>query len=66
MPRQGVLLRARACRGIGATFPDTDVDVFDAALAGLLEEVASEPFSVRCRLDAPMRALKDRQQSVKS
>jgi SAM-dependent methyltransferase len=44
--------RMRACRGIGATLDERQVAAFDAEHAALLASLASDPFTVRHRVDA--------------
>lgn len=51
--------RFRACRGIGATLSESEVEAFDAAHAALLNEVAPENFTVLHRLDAHMFSFKN-------
>jgi SAM-dependent methyltransferase len=44
--------RMRACRGVGATLPATEVDAFDRALAAWLDANVAAEFTVRHRVDA--------------
>jgi SAM-dependent methyltransferase len=44
--------RMRACRGVGAALPATEVEAFDAALAAWLDANAPPAFTVRHRIDA--------------
>ncbi len=43
--------RMRACRGIGATLAEAEIEAFDAAHAQLLRERVPDPFTVRHRVD---------------
>jgi SAM-dependent methyltransferase len=52
--------RIRACRGIGAMLPASDVAEFDAAHDALLRRIAPESFTVLHRIDAHLFAFKDR------
>lgn len=44
--------RMRACRGVGATLSEGEVERFDAAHAALLQEIAGPSFTIRHRIDA--------------
>lgn len=44
--------RIRACRGVGASMPPDEVEVFDRALAAMLAELVPAEFTVRHRIDA--------------
>jgi len=44
--------RMRACRGVGASLPETEIAAFDAALQTWLEANAAPAFTVRHRIDA--------------
>ncbi len=50
--------RIRACRGVGATLPDDEVEAFDAAHAELLERTVPETFTVLHRIDAHVFAFR--------
>ncbi len=51
--------RIRACRGIGATLSEREVEAFDAAHDEMLKRIAPESFTVLHRLDAHLFAFKD-------
>jgi SAM-dependent methyltransferase len=57
--REGWRGRIRACRGIGATLSEAEVQAFDAAHEELLREIAPESFTVLHRLDAFIFAFKN-------
>ena len=50
--REGWRGRIRACRGIGASLTDAEVQAFDAAHDELLRRIAPETFAVLHRVDA--------------
>lgn len=53
--------RIRACRGIGATLSEGEVDAFDRAHDELLRRTAAETFTVLHRIDAHVFTFKDRE-----
>ena len=50
--RAGWRGRMRACRGVGATLSDEQVDAFDAGLGAWLDAHAPPEFTIRHRVDA--------------
>lgn len=50
--REGWRGRIRACRGIGASLSDAEVQAFDAEHDEMLRRIAPETFTVRHRVDA--------------
>ena len=57
--REGWRGRFRACRGVGATLSESEVQAFDKAHDELLREIAPESFTVLHRMDAFVFAFKD-------